>query len=585
MAKKEPPQTAETGLDDDDIIDLLEVVKPGNAVATNKSGSMDDFSSDLDTMLENLEKQEKAASVTGQPFPDPTPVDYAVDHNEALDLPSMNDLDSLLESLGAAPANEEGPDADASPAVLGAGDISDALDSFAPYSEAGDEAGDGAGDDEPGQPGQTVQDDLVNLADLGDTMDLSFEQPSVSVAMPDDDVFDLGIAAGAGASFVAALGVNLDDTPDKEDTSDKEDGLEAIEPDANEPDTSELGESGPEEISPGTIEQDVVEAEASQPEDMQLDAIVPEEIQLDAIVPEEMQPNAFEPDTMEPDASGEAILDSAQPEEAPDTLALDDNPLLAGLDYAAMDDIPADDPKSPEPAMGLYIDEEGDTMPSSLGPERDRKEIMVDVDDLPETATGPNNAELPDFSDIAPDYAQVASALSIPVIPGLPNTTAEQTEIPGMPETPVTPARLKENAQVNTIDEDLNELDAILDDMISSSLTTESADLPAQAMPNPGNGEDDSEFIDVTDNYAMILRLENLENTLEYQLRQHQLMLGDSMATLEPRLAALENLLEAQQKRIETLETNMEKMVAATAAKVIREEIEGLIQSMGNGGA
>lgn len=66
---------------DDDVVDLLEVVKPG------------------------------IFSAQGGAFPDPTPVNHVVDPNESLDLPGMDDLDAFLSSLGA----ETGPDAPVSP--------------------------------------------------------------------------------------------------------------------------------------------------------------------------------------------------------------------------------------------------------------------------------------------------------------------------------------------------------------------------------------------------------------------------------------------------------------------------------------
>lgn len=66
---------------DDDVVDLLEVVKPG--ILSAQQGA----------------------------FPDPTPVDHVVDPHESLDLPGMDDLDAFLSSLGA----EIGQDAPVSP--------------------------------------------------------------------------------------------------------------------------------------------------------------------------------------------------------------------------------------------------------------------------------------------------------------------------------------------------------------------------------------------------------------------------------------------------------------------------------------
>ena len=88
--------------DDDEIVDLLEVVKPGKGTETKGSGSDIDFSADLDAMLAKLEDAEKALDAVAAPFPDPTPVDHLVDPDETLDMPSMDDLNNLLETLGAA---------------------------------------------------------------------------------------------------------------------------------------------------------------------------------------------------------------------------------------------------------------------------------------------------------------------------------------------------------------------------------------------------------------------------------------------------------------------------------------------------
>ncbi|MDR1360143.1 MAG: hypothetical protein LBJ82_04095 [Deltaproteobacteria bacterium] len=91
-----------TDTDNDDIVDLLEIVKPGNAVPLQSAApeKIDDFSADLDAILgQEAEKDSDPAAPT--PFPDPTPVDHAVDPDETLNMPSMDDLNHLLASLGA----------------------------------------------------------------------------------------------------------------------------------------------------------------------------------------------------------------------------------------------------------------------------------------------------------------------------------------------------------------------------------------------------------------------------------------------------------------------------------------------------
>ena len=66
--------------DDDDVIDLLDVVAPGKGEA---------------------QLQANAQGSEFAPFPDPTPEDHVVDPHEELQMPDMDDLESLLKSLGA----------------------------------------------------------------------------------------------------------------------------------------------------------------------------------------------------------------------------------------------------------------------------------------------------------------------------------------------------------------------------------------------------------------------------------------------------------------------------------------------------
>ena len=118
MAKDEnglnmAPYTASAEADDE-VIDLLEVVKPGRSMKKT-SDEDEDFSADLESMLDTLSKAEQAKAAEeagGQPFPDPTPVDHEVDPDESLDMPSMDDLDDILHSLGAPATPSLADDAD-----------------------------------------------------------------------------------------------------------------------------------------------------------------------------------------------------------------------------------------------------------------------------------------------------------------------------------------------------------------------------------------------------------------------------------------------------------------------------------------
>jgi hypothetical protein len=103
MPNDTPPlEIADT--DNDDIVDLLEIVKPGSSVPSGSATpeKADDFSADLEAILGQAADAEKNPDAfPPAPFPDPTPVDHAVDPDETLNMPSMDDLNNLLASLGA----------------------------------------------------------------------------------------------------------------------------------------------------------------------------------------------------------------------------------------------------------------------------------------------------------------------------------------------------------------------------------------------------------------------------------------------------------------------------------------------------
>ncbi|MDR1489204.1 MAG: hypothetical protein LBS65_01770 [Desulfovibrio sp.] len=82
---------------DDEIVDLLEVIKPGRNVPRSAADDAD-FTADLDSMLDTLSATEKARA-DGIKNLDPNPVGYKVDHNESLNLPDMDELDDILASL------------------------------------------------------------------------------------------------------------------------------------------------------------------------------------------------------------------------------------------------------------------------------------------------------------------------------------------------------------------------------------------------------------------------------------------------------------------------------------------------------
>ncbi|MDR2076387.1 MAG: hypothetical protein LBP61_05590, partial [Desulfovibrio sp.] len=79
--------------DNDDVVDLLKIVKPGKTISPNGAAlkKEDDFSADLEAMLGQIAEEEETRKTAEppSPFPDPTPVDHAVDPDETLNMPSM----------------------------------------------------------------------------------------------------------------------------------------------------------------------------------------------------------------------------------------------------------------------------------------------------------------------------------------------------------------------------------------------------------------------------------------------------------------------------------------------------------------
>ena len=617
MPTKVPTQEAAVGVDDDDIIDLLEVVKPGKATVSDDEESMDDFSADLDSMLENLEKKERAESAAGRPFPDPTPVDHEVDLNETLTLSNMNDLDSLLESLGASPV-ANGPGA---AAPRGPGEVSDDLDTLTPdmadlinppkgavqgkSPKGADQAKASA------LPNLADPDDLASLAGLGDSVHLS-SAPKGGVAVEiDDELFDLGITLGSGTASGANLAEAADAVPAMADTEDEEVLDLSAELIADDPLLDPLlapmldkADLFAEDVAPdGTL------PELSLPEIAAPEIDVPEIADLEIAAPEIETPEITTPEIEAPEITAPEIEtpEITTPEiEAPemDVLSLpDDEQLVMDLDFGS----------------GEVLDATA-TMAQST---RARKEIEVDVDDLPEGFKG-GMAEAGPVAKAVPDSAEAPKAFI--------SREEEQVVDLGAQRVPV---QNSSAAPTSTIDEDLNELDALLDDMLTTTLVPDmSKESSSQDYDEQSENRD---LIDVPDSHALILRLENLENTLEYQARQQLIAEdgfaafgprvealekyftdGGALASLEPRIAiletafvegetasleprvadlettltesgvysfearisAMENLLAEQQKRIEAMETTMEKMVATAAAKIIREEIGALLKSL-----
>jgi len=192
---------------DEDVVDLLEVVKPGKTLS-KASDADEDFSADLESMLDTLSKAEqaKAAEEGMQPFPDPTPVDHEVDPHESLAMPAMDDFDDILNALGASPP----------PAAENALDEQDALDMFPatpmPDLDAVPVAQSGAVATAP-----KTQDALPSEEDLLAELDpeLNIDAPaSASAPIPETTPVDLdGLPPGIDTADPPPMPVSSEEAP------------------------------------------------------------------------------------------------------------------------------------------------------------------------------------------------------------------------------------------------------------------------------------------------------------------------------------------------------------------------------------
>ena len=219
--------------DDDDIVDLLEVVSPGKK-AGSASNQDADINAEIDGLLDAM-PQEESASI---PFPDPTPVDHLVDPDEELEMPSMDDLDDILHSLGASPA----PKTSAEPSAVLRSQNSPDLDSI-PFSTAMNSAADsgaldeliansdkaakkfrereekGAGDSGASEMTAPASDDLATITAANSTQKASVP--------PMDDDFEAMIAA-ATKTVAAKQSLLEPTTPSQESTVPIDDDLAAM---------------------------------------------------------------------------------------------------------------------------------------------------------------------------------------------------------------------------------------------------------------------------------------------------------------------------------------------------------------------
>ena len=468
---------------DDDIFDLLEIVKPGKPMPPEKAPSADDdFSAGLDAMLDDLARKEL------EPFPDPTPVDREVDINEELALPNMNDIDELLESIGAKAEEQKVEREEEDQEAMGAPP--------APAVTMGDSLDIG---DLPEMPALNA--DAVNRKDTRDGMAAALSQALEALDMPKQGT------APEPESLVNELLA-----PPAPGRTPADDLLEGLLPDAD--------------LSPST------------PADDLLNELL---------------------------AATEATIPSALPVDPLNDAGL--VPMPVGVA-----DVPASlsDPLDIEP-------------PAPVAPAR--HEIPLDYDDLPiyQMPAGAASGHAP-----VAEGAALTNETLAPVMPEEPALVAE-------PVTPVAqrPQRAAEPDPSDDKDElapptalealDLNELDSLIDGMLATAPApggmTFVPDLPdIDETPDAGLSEEYAKKLLALDELVATQAegLAALEALVAKQV-EDVANLAELLQKQGEEIDGLELLTKAQAGRIDELEHSMEKLAAAAAAKVIREEITALL--------
>ena len=278
--------------------------------------------------------------------------------------------------------------------------------------------------------------------------------------------------------------------------------------------------------------------------------------------------------------------DAPQPQEAivgeigHETIDSNDLDAFDALQAASLSDTPdspdiADAPDS--------VDATESTEPSgSLAAFEDKQEPdgkgASARDDLPLDVEGLGTLEAP------LDPFESAMAAAAQAEDGSADAVQDEQDVQPADQSPST-------AVVGTrLDEDVNELDALLDEMLSSPPVSAPV-----AEVQQGDGAGQSLNDDIHDIFE---RLDNLESSPSTQqlferctsLEEALAHKDEVIASLEQRLlvqgermAQLEGVVEEQRESLTSFTADMDKMVAAAAAKVIREEIAALIESLQGG--
>lgn len=569
MPKDAPDATPD--LADDDIVDLLEVVKPGkpqSAMAEARSDDVD-FSKDLDAMLNELSKaaEEKEAEEEQEPEEEQLLAPgESLDVDDAVKLTTSNaDVDDLLSSLeddlakvdgakdeepSSPPAKEEAPEDKA-----GAAEIPVDIEDLPPGVQDGLKTP--VEDKKPEKPvAENADADDAFFAALEATADKELDDIAVPEPVADDDPF----AAALKAAEAKAPEVAPETAPEtaSEETADKP----SVEP-AKDPVEKPAAEA---EIAAGS---DEAKAEESKPAEAVADDAVPSDAVLDEA---EAQPvDGDDLDLNRLDALLDDVLAGAPPsgkaKESEAPVGEASAPEAPPADDFAAAKAVADGAGS---ASAAPIDAPVDALPTSLPAEED-------------VAAAPSVADEADLLSVAMGSGDEAAGADAPPVEASETVEKEIEKV-----SPATGGSVDFSPLLARLDS----LDGVLGDMGTKITSMEAAlgsfELVEQEFHTVhGNitaldkfcvnlkGQVDQQGEVVS---GLASRLEAVEKASLAGGRQEE---AGNEAKLEEFVAEAEdikNSLEGTQAALGELRENIDKLAAAAAAKVIREEIAVLLK-------
>ena len=431
--------------DDDEVIDLLEVVRPGKILPADADSDDVDFSKDLESMLDSLSEAEKNRATS---FPDPTPVDHEVDHNESLDMPDMDDLDELLHSLGAdapkkdtaddlasdAPEADEDadlPDLDAVPNAKkvketpNEDDFEALMGPFAakPDADAADLDDDALLSEDMLEPARTdtlapkTSPDASPDAVLDAAPDTSLDAAPAHKAKAspngpaDTPLLDEAAAlAQLDAAFDAPASADEPQHGGLDDSALHDVGLDEAEVKDSGVGTAGLDDAGLDDAGLDDVELDDVELD-----DAGLDEAGPDDVELDDVEPSAADVAAFND---VPDIQEAAPPKAAQPEVVPD--AAMDAAMDVAMDAAPVAPAAPAKPKAARPVVSISVKSVSPAAAPKAPPASAAKSTAPDATDAPAPTA-------PTAPIDTPDAMSVASASDTPLEAALDTALGDLT--------------------------------------------------------------------------------------------------------------------------------------------------------------